>query len=237
MKQIFSIIAISLLLLSACKTKDIAETNATETQTDQLYACSMHPEVIGKKGEKCSKCSMKLTVPVKEDAPETTIADTTATAPTTDKTSITTTPSKISIKGLLDPYIQLKNALTKDNSNDAAKAGKALEAAFKSFDKSALSVEQKKTFDDIEEDAREHAEHIGANAGKIAHQREHFDMLSKDMYDLVKAFGAGQTLYKDFCPMYNDNKGAIWLSESKEIKNPYYGKSMLTCGSMKEELK
>lgn len=101
MKQIFSIIAISLLLLSACKTKDIAETNATETQTDQLYACSMHPEVIGKKGEKCSKCSMKLTVPVKEDAPETTIADTTATAPTTDKTSITTTPSKISIKGLL----------------------------------------------------------------------------------------------------------------------------------------
>jgi hypothetical protein len=62
-------------------------------------------------------------------------------------------------------------------------------------------------------------------------------MLSKDMYDLVKAFGAGQTLYKDFCPMYNDNKGAIWLSESKEIKNPYYGKSMSSCGSMKEELK
>lgn len=28
------------------------------------YACSMHPEVIGKKDEKCSKCGMKLTVPV-----------------------------------------------------------------------------------------------------------------------------------------------------------------------------
>ena len=44
-------------------------------------------------------------------------------------------------------------------------------------------------------------------------------------------------IYKDFCPMYNDNKGAIWLSESKEIKNPYFGKSMSTCGTVKEELK
>ena len=33
---------------------------------EQLYACSMHPEVIGKKDEKCPKCGMKLTVPVKQ---------------------------------------------------------------------------------------------------------------------------------------------------------------------------
>lgn len=38
---------------------------------EQLYACSMHPEVIGKKDEKCSKCGMKLTVPVKNsDTPK-----------------------------------------------------------------------------------------------------------------------------------------------------------------------
>jgi hypothetical protein len=37
--------------------------------------------------------------------------------------------------------------------------------------------------------------------------------------------------------MYNNNKGAIWLSETKEIKNPYLGKDMDTCGSAKEELK
>ena len=33
--------------------------------TEPLYACPMHPEVKGKKDEKCSKCGMKLTVPVK----------------------------------------------------------------------------------------------------------------------------------------------------------------------------
>ncbi|MDQ6756917.1 MAG: DUF3347 domain-containing protein, partial [Bacteroidota bacterium] len=43
--------------------------------------------------------------------------------------------------------------------------------------------------------------------------------------------------YKDFCPMYNNNKGAIWLSEVKDIKNPYLGKKMPTCGNMKEEIK
>jgi len=36
-------------------------------EAEQLYACSMHPEVIGKKDEKCSKCGMKLTVPVKKN--------------------------------------------------------------------------------------------------------------------------------------------------------------------------
>lgn len=33
--------------------------------TEPLYACPMHPEVKGKKDEKCSKCGMKLTEPVK----------------------------------------------------------------------------------------------------------------------------------------------------------------------------
>jgi hypothetical protein len=27
----------------------------------QLYSCPMHPEIIGKEGEKCSDCGMDLT--------------------------------------------------------------------------------------------------------------------------------------------------------------------------------
>ncbi len=142
-----------------------------------------------------------------------------------------------SMKDVVDNYLQLKNALASDKTNESAAAGTALEAAFKKFETKELTSQQRKVYDDVEDDAREHAEHIGANAGNIAHQREHFDMLSKDIYDLVKTFGSPQLLYRDFCPMYNDKKGAIWLSEKKEIKNPYYGKTMLTCGSVKEEIK
>jgi hypothetical protein len=131
----------------------------------------------------------------------------------------------------------MKNAFTEDNSTGAATAGKKLEAVFKNFDKSALTAAQKKTYEDVEADAREHAEHIGANGGNITHQREHFELLSKDIYDLIKTFGAGQVLYKDFDPMAGNGKGAIWISETKDIKNPYMGKAMLTSGSVKEEIK
>jgi hypothetical protein len=143
----------------------------------------------------------------------------------------------VSIKEIINSYLQIKNALTEDNSTAAATAGKKLTVAFKNFDKSTLPEAQKKTYEDVEADAIENAEHIGANGGKIAHQREHFELLSKDIYDLVKTFGAGQVLYKVFDSMFNSGKGAFWLSETKEIKNPYMGKAMLTSGSIKEEIK
>ena len=160
----------------------------------------------------------------------------------TDNETVTTSSvpdakNTVSIKEIVSTYLQLKNAFTKDNSSDAAKAGIKLEAAFNNFDKTALTATQKKTFEEVEDDAREHAEHIGKNGGNIVHQREHFELLSKDIYDLVKTFGSGQVLYKVFCQMYNNGKGAFWLSETKEIKNPYLGKVMPACGTIKEELK
>ena len=151
--------------------------------------------------------------------------------------SVADAKSAVSVKEIINNYLQMKNAFTEDNSTGAASAGKKLEAAFKNFNKSTLTAAQKKTYEDVEADAIEHAEHIGANGGNIEHQREHFELLSKDIYDLVKAFGGGQVLYKDFDPMFNKGKGAFWLSETKEIKNPYMGKAMPTSGSVIEEIK
>jgi hypothetical protein len=141
------------------------------------------------------------------------------------------------ISDVADAYLQLKSALTKDNAKDAAVAGSKLREAMKKLDGVSFLPEQKKVYDETREDINEHAEHIGDNAGNIAHQREHFDLLSKDMVDLVKAIKPARTLYLDYCPMYNDNKGAVWLSETKEIQNPYYGNKMITCGTVKEEIK
>ncbi len=146
------------------------------------------------------------------------------------------TISSISINEIVNNYIKLKNALTKDDSKEAANAGNNIVTALSKIDMKSLSAEQMKSYMEIADDTKENAEHIGANAGKIDHQREHFAMLSKDVADLIKIFGTSQKLYQDFCPMYDDNKGAIWISEFKEIKNPYYGSKMLSCGSMKKEL-
>lgn len=150
----------------------------------------------------------------------------------------TTVNATVSVKEIIAEYLQLKNALAKDNGKDAATAGNAIVASLAKFDMKSLDKEQMKSYMDIADDLKEHAEHIGANGGNIKHQREHFILLSKDIADLIKSLGTGgQTLYKDFCPMANNGKGAIWISEIKEIKNPYLGKAMPTCGTVKEEIK
>ncbi len=232
MKNIIFAALAMVFVFSACnsntdKTKE-TKTEQESPMTEQMYACSMHPEVTGKKGDKCPKCGMELSVPVKKSE--------SSAQPDTTKPTSTVTPSNFSIKEIVSNYLKLKNALTKDDSKTAATAGNAIVAILATLDANSLSAPQKKAFTDVADDAKEHSEHIGANAGKLDHQREHFAMLSKDVNDLIKTFGAGQKLYQDFCPMYNDGKGAIWISEYKEIKNPYYGNKMLTCGSVKKEL-
>ena len=131
-------------------------------------------------------------------------------------------------------YLELKNALVADNTEAAASSGEKVVSALVAFDVKNYSEDEQKELNEIIEDAKEHAEHIAESA--MDHQREHFEILSKDVVDLIAITGTDKTLYQDFCPMYNDGKGAIWLSEIKEIKNPYYGSKMLTCGSMQKEI-
>lgn len=142
-----------------------------------------------------------------------------------------------SIKEIVDHYLHIKNALANDNAGEAANGAKAMDAILGKVDKSFFTAEQKTIYDQNEEELKEHAEHIGKNGDNIKHQRSHFSMLSEVIYDLVKAFGAGQPLYHDHCPMYNESKGAMWLSELKEVKNPYFGAKMLTCGTVEEVIK
>jgi len=164
-----------------------------------------------------------------------------STADTTQITEVTHSFTNIdpqltnSLKAVVDHYLHIKNALVNNSGSEAASGGKAMADAIGKVDKSLLTAEQKKVYDDIEDDLKEHAEHIGKS--DIEHQREHFTMMSEDVYDLVKAFGGGQTLYHDHCPMANDNKGAMWLSETKEIKNPYFGGKMNECVKVPEVIK
>jgi len=140
----------------------------------------------------------------------------------------------VSIKEIVDHYLHIKNALAADNSSEAASGAKAMGSAISKLDKSLLTVEQKAAYDNDEEELKEHAAHIEKNGSDIRHQRSHFSMMSEVVYDLIKAFGAGRALYHDHCPMYNENKGAMWLSELKDVKNPYFGSKMLTCGTVEE---
>ncbi|MCA0366383.1 heavy metal-binding domain-containing protein [Lacihabitans soyangensis] len=53
------IIVALILVLGSCNSAKNESTKVT-----QSYSCPMHPEIIGKEGEKCSDCGMDLTEPV-----------------------------------------------------------------------------------------------------------------------------------------------------------------------------
>jgi len=139
-----------------------------------------------------------------------------------------------SIKEIIDHYLHIKNALANDDAGEAASGAKAMENAIDKLDKSLLTAEQKTAYDTNEAEMKEHAEHIAKNGDNIKHQRSHFVMMSEVVYELVRDFGAGRPVYHDHCPMARDNQGAMWLSEMKEIKNPYFGAQMLKCGTVEE---
>mgnify|MGYP000328988321 CR=1 FL=1 len=71
----------------------------------------------------------------------------------------------------------------------------------------------------------------------LENQRAHFIILNTNIVPIAMNIKSSSNYYVQKCPMANNNKGAVWLSREKEIKNPYYGDSMLTCGSVIDSLK
>ena len=139
---------------------------------------------------------------------------------------------------VLAAYYGLKDALTTDNGNVAAVQGKALKAALVKIDTKAWTAKQRNAYDAVAKKLETDAEHIGDNAGKIDHQREHFISLSSNILSVTKFLQINsEPAYLLFCPMADGGKGAYWLSKENKVKNPYYGKSMQTCGSVKETIK
>lgn len=140
-----------------------------------------------------------------------------------------------STNGIVAAYLKLQGALANDDSKSAAQEGKALYGEFEKV--YAIAVGDKRPdYLDIATSAKELAEKISREGADIARQREYFALLSKHMSDLVGRFGTNRKLYLDHCPMYDGGKGATWLSATKEIRNPYYGEEMLSCGSVQKEL-
>jgi hypothetical protein len=130
-----------------------------------------------------------------------------------------TTETNESLKVVLTGYFDVKNALVNDDAVKAKEAASALAASTGDYaGKLNESLNAIASTDDIEA------------------QRVAFETLSMNLYDVAKEGGAGITIYKQYCPMAFDDKGAFWLSSEKQVLNPYFGASMLRCGSVKEAI-
>jgi membrane fusion protein, copper/silver efflux system len=134
-------------------------------------------------------------------------------------------------------YIKLKDAFADDNSTLAQKEAKNVKNALGNVDMLLLLGDSHNVWMKALKPLNAAATKI-ENSKEIGTQREGLLVLGKNLSDAINTLGIetenGQALYLEFCPMADNDKGGYWLSYDKEIKNPYYGKAMLTCGEIKD---
>jgi len=156
-----------------------------------------------------------------------------------DKSTIDSNFKK-QLGNVISEYINLKDALINDDTATAQIEAKKVKESIKKVDMLLLLGDAHlvwmKTLDPI----KIHIDVI-IKSKDIGSQRAAFLVLSNKLSEAIKTFGIetkrGKPLYLEFCPMADDNKGGFWLSYDKTIKNPYFGKAMLTCGKVIETYK
>ncbi|TLV01381.1 DUF3347 domain-containing protein [Dyadobacter luticola] len=137
---------------------------------------------------------------------------------------------------VLKAYYAVKDALVSSDGNAASAKATELVKAIKAVKMQELADQQHMVWMKVMKDLAFDAEHI-EETKDVGHQRDHFSSLSENMYKLVKAGKPAQAVYYQHCPMAKEGKGANWLSQAAEVKNPYYGAQMLTCGKTTETIK
>jgi Cu(I)/Ag(I) efflux system membrane fusion protein len=136
---------------------------------------------------------------------------------------------------VVEKYFPLQAALAGDDKDGAARvAGEMLEA-LSAVDMGLVSGEAHNVWMDNSMKMKAALDKIKEAEG-IEPMREEFEKLSNELIAVVEQFGANgaNTLYKLHCPMAFDNKGADWLQVDEDVRNPYFGASMLKCGQVIE---
>jgi Cu(I)/Ag(I) efflux system membrane fusion protein len=140
------------------------------------------------------------------------------------------------ISQLIVSYLALKDSLVNDNFEGAKKAAEQTLKLTENIDMSAMSQKAHTAYMEVNEIMKSNLEKA-VNAEDIAPLRNTFLDISNSMIKLSKSTVLTDKLYIQHCPMANDYDGGDWLSKEKKIRNPYFGSSMLTCGSVTGEVK
>lgn len=146
------------------------------------------------------------------------------------------TAKESKLESLYKNYFTIKDALIKGDSKTVTTAAANLKSAIAAIKMGELQPKEHDIWMMVMKDLEKQAAALQSSKG-LDKQRVAFTALSETVYKLIKASDPDYMVYYNHCPMYNDGKGANWLSKEKAIQNPYYGSQMLTCGSTKEIIK
>lgn len=141
---------------------------------------------------------------------------------------------------LLNAYYSLKDALV---ASDSVKANTAAADLVMQADSLKVNEIQGDTSGIIKETALSFTSTIHSSSEALQKEptlngkRKEFEMITDALWSLTRTVKYdGGKVYYSYCPMAFDNKGAYWMSNSAEIRNPYFGEKMLKCGSVEDSV-
>jgi Cu(I)/Ag(I) efflux system membrane fusion protein len=145
---------------------------------------------------------------------------------------------KNSYNVMLTAYMGLKDALVASDTAKASASARELAVAADS-----LKIDELQADSLLKETARSLAMSISASANALTMEsglpdkRKEFQMIAEYLWPLSQTVKYdGQKLYWQHCPMAFDNSGANWVSDEREVRNPYFGKEMLDCGTVLDSM-
>ena len=153
-----------------------------------------------------------------------------------EKTMVHKNQKESHLETVYAAYFELKDALVLTDRKDAASSAKKLTTSLNAVKMGELQNDVHMVWMKVMQDLKSDAQKI-ANTENIQEQRGYFDTLSENIYQLMKVSKTETPTYFQHCPMANDGKGANWLSKENQVKNPYYGSKMMSCGKTIETIK
>lgn len=127
-------------------------------------------------------------------------------------------------KPVVQKYLELEKALVISDSKTATVKLTELSKAMAALEQTKVSKEAAKQLQGMQTAIK-----ASLKSNSLENYRTQFGKLSNSLIVLSKDHNLWENkLYVVYCPM----KEASWISSINEVANPYYGKAMLTCGSI-----
>lgn len=138
------------------------------------------------------------------------------------------------ITALADAYFEIKNGLVSDDLTESQKGVRDAKITLSKVDMMLLEGTAHEHWMMLMKQIQSNLDQMEKST-ELESSRKLFSELSTAVLEMTERFGLNKAVvYKDYCPMAFGDQGAFWLSESKNITNPYFGASMLTCGEVKQ---
>jgi len=159
----------------------------------------------------------------KQNEPEVVTVDNTATAEKTyEVAEVEAEFNDPKVEAIFEQYLKVESALINTDAEKTAAESSKLGALLNEMNADEVTQNAVTTM---------------ADSKDVNVQRENFETLSASVETMLQGALKSGTIYKQYCPMAFNNKGASWLSTSRDILNPYFGDKMLKCGRVDAEIR